>query len=32
MLASAQQYLGSLEDNARMSHDRAAAGRALHRP
>jgi NADH dehydrogenase len=32
MLASARQYLGSLEDNARMSHNRAAAGRALHRP
>jgi NADH dehydrogenase len=32
MLPSARQYLGSLEDNARMSHDRAAAGRALHRP
>jgi uncharacterized protein YbjT (DUF2867 family) len=32
MLASARQYLGSLEDNARISHNRAAAGRAMHRP
>jgi NADH dehydrogenase len=31
MLAAARQYLGSLEDNARLSHNRAAAGRALHR-
>src|SRR5271167_1225344 len=28
MVASARQYLGALEDNARLSHDRAAAGRA----
>jgi uncharacterized protein YbjT (DUF2867 family) len=32
MEASARQYLGSFEDNARLSHNRAAAGRALHRP
>ena len=29
MVACARQYLGSLEDNARLSHDRAAAGRAF---
>src|SRR5271165_2460340 len=29
MVASARQYLGSLEDNARLSHDRALAGRYL---
>jgi uncharacterized protein YbjT (DUF2867 family) len=28
MAASARQYLGSLEDNARLSHNRATAGRA----
>ena len=28
MIASARQYLGALEDNARLSHDRATAGRA----
>ena len=28
MLASARQFLGALEDNARLSHDRAGAGRA----
>jgi uncharacterized protein YbjT (DUF2867 family) len=28
MIASARQYLGALEDNARLSHNRAAAGRA----
>ncbi len=28
MLASSRQYLGALEDNARLSHNRAAAGRA----
>jgi uncharacterized protein YbjT (DUF2867 family) len=28
MLASARQYLGAFEDNARLSRDRAAAGRA----
>jgi uncharacterized protein YbjT (DUF2867 family) len=28
MIASARQYLGALEDNARLSRDRAAAGRA----
>ncbi len=28
MVASAMQYLGALEDNARLSHDRAAAGRS----
>ena len=28
MMASARQYLGALEDNARLSHNRAAAGRA----
>ena len=27
--ASARQYLGAFEDNARLSHDRAATGRAL---
>ncbi len=27
MLAVARQYLGTLEDNARLSHDRASAGR-----
>jgi uncharacterized protein YbjT (DUF2867 family) len=27
MLASARQYLGALEDNARLSHNRAATGR-----
>jgi NADH dehydrogenase len=27
MIASARQYLGALEDNARLSHNRAAAGR-----
>jgi len=27
MLASARQYLGALEDNARLSHSRASAGR-----
>ena len=27
MIASARQYLGALEDNARLSHDRAVAGR-----
>jgi uncharacterized protein YbjT (DUF2867 family) len=31
MEASARCYLGSFEDNARLSHNRAAAGRALHR-
>lgn len=30
MIASARQYLGSLEDNARLSNNRAAAGRAGH--
>jgi uncharacterized protein YbjT (DUF2867 family) len=30
MMASARQYLGALEDNARLSHNRAAAGRAGH--
>ena len=30
MLASARQYLGAFEDNARLSHNRAAAGRAGH--
>ena len=30
MVASARQYLGSLEDNARLSQSRAAAGRAHH--
>jgi NADH dehydrogenase len=30
MMASARQYLGSLEDNARLSQNRAAAGRATH--
>jgi NADH dehydrogenase len=28
MLGSARQYLGALEDNARLSHNRAAAGRS----
>ncbi len=28
MVASARQYLGALEDNARLSHNRARAGRA----
>jgi NADH dehydrogenase len=28
MLASARQFLGSLEDNARLSQSRAAAGRS----
>jgi NADH dehydrogenase len=28
MVASARQFLGSLEDNARLSQNRAAAGRA----
>jgi hypothetical protein len=28
MMASARQYLGALEDNARLSYNRAAAGRA----
>lgn len=32
MIASARQYLGALEDNARLSHNRAAAGRARHSP
>jgi len=34
MIASARQYLGALEDNARLSHNRAAAGRAgrSHKP
>jgi uncharacterized protein YbjT (DUF2867 family) len=32
MIASARQYLGALEDNARLSHNRAAAGRAAARP
>lgn len=33
MVASARQYLGALEDNARLSHNRAAAGRAhIHPP
>jgi len=30
MVASARQYLGSLEDNARLSHNRAAVGRDTH--
>jgi hypothetical protein len=30
MLAAARQFLGALEDNARLSHNRAAAGRAGH--
>jgi NADH dehydrogenase len=30
MMASARQYLGALEDNARLSHNRAAAGRGSH--
>jgi NADH dehydrogenase len=30
MVASARQYLGALEDNARLSHNRAAAGRTGH--
>ena len=29
MVASARQYLGELEDNARLSQDRAAAGRSI---
>jgi len=28
MLATARQYLGALEDNARLSHNRASAGRS----
>jgi uncharacterized protein YbjT (DUF2867 family) len=28
MVASARQYLGALEDNARLSHNRASAGRS----
>ena len=28
MVACARQYLGALEDNARLSHDRAAARRS----
>jgi NADH dehydrogenase len=32
MIASARQYLGALEDNARLSHDRATAGRAARSP
>jgi hypothetical protein len=28
MLASARQYLGALEDNARLSHNRASAARS----
>jgi uncharacterized protein YbjT (DUF2867 family) len=32
MAASARQYLGALEDNARLSRDRAAAGRAQSGP
>ncbi|MDP8984315.1 MAG: complex I NDUFA9 subunit family protein [Pseudomonadota bacterium] len=32
MIAAARQYLGALEDNARLSHDRAAAGRAPQAP
>jgi NADH dehydrogenase len=32
MLASARQYLGALEDNARLSIDRAAAGRTYPPP
>ena len=28
MMASARQYLGALEDNARLSQNRAAAGRS----
>ena len=30
MMASACQYLGALEDNARLSQNRAAAGRSTH--
>jgi uncharacterized protein YbjT (DUF2867 family) len=30
MMASARQYLGALEDNARLSQNRAAAGRSTH--
>lgn len=30
MVASARQYLGALEDNARLSHNRAAVGRDTH--
>ena len=29
MVASARQYLGALEDNARLSHNRASAGRSI---
>ncbi len=32
MIASARQFLGALEDNARLSHDRATAGRAARSP
>jgi hypothetical protein len=32
MSASARLYLGAQEDNARLSHDRAAAGRAKSAP
>jgi len=32
MVASARQYLGALEDNARLSHNRAAAGRSKTGP
>ena len=32
MVASARQYLGALEDNARLSHNRASAGRNKPRP
>jgi uncharacterized protein YbjT (DUF2867 family) len=32
MVAAARYYLGSLEDNARLSNNRAAVGRAMHRP
>jgi uncharacterized protein YbjT (DUF2867 family) len=31
MVASARQYLGALEDNARLSHNRASAGRSKPR-
>jgi uncharacterized protein YbjT (DUF2867 family) len=31
MVASARQYLGALEDNARLSHNRASAGRSKAR-
>jgi NADH dehydrogenase len=30
MVASARQYLGAFEDNARLSHNRAAVGRDTH--